>query len=242
MGGAHKTSVTTQGCLVLLPPPTSAQALLPGDPTSNNSLSPRVPHLTCPSFPSTGLLPSPCWPLHLIMVHLMQRHHIRMRLAEPQGSHFTLCVRLQPGDRGAGGQRGNAGSPRLPVSGAHLRLRILTANSWPLWRWRQRRHTEKLPWPSAGSRRSSSYCWKKGESWKPEGCIRGPTWEPHTKTLPRPSAADLHHGAPGHCCPAWPVSSTRHFQHIGHHCIVVIKQDGGGHEGVSLWAAGWACR
>lgn len=46
----------------------------------------------------------------------------------------------------------------------HLRLRILTANSRPPWRWRQRRHTEKLPWPNAGSRRSSSYCWKKGES------------------------------------------------------------------------------
>lgn len=54
----------------------------------------------------------------------------------------------------------------LPTAGSHLRLRILTANSWPLWRWRQRRHTEKLPCPSAGSRRSSSYCWKKGESWR----------------------------------------------------------------------------
>lgn len=142
-----------------------------------------------------------------------------------------------------------------PPQPAHLRLRILTANSWPPWRWRQRRHTEKLPWPSAGSRRSSSYCWKKGESWGNRGCQRsygapggrapsrrGPGFH-RRHTLGAPGRARsrtpaqppyLHHGAAGHRRPARPVSGARCPQHIRHHSVVVVKQDGRRHEGVSL--------
>lgn len=151
-------------------------------------------HLHRPSGPSHGALRPPppsilpsssCAPAfrpsprrrHLVVMHFVQLHYVGVRLAQPQGGHFALRIRLQPGGGGGGSGQPPSG-PALPESpppgpahpgSAHLRLRILTANSWPLWRCRQRRHTEKLPWPSAGSRRSSSYCWKKGESWGRRG-------------------------------------------------------------------------
>ena len=209
------------------------------------------------------------------MMHFVQLHYVGVRLAQPQGGHFALRIRLQPGGGGGGSGQPPSG-PALPESpppgpappgSAHPRLRILTANSWPLWRCRQRRHTEKLPWPSAGSRRSSSYCWKKGESWGRRGARQRsypgasrPCHAPSQRgshsgrlvksgleslnpdapkpTYPHPGPTHLHHGAPGHRCPAGPVSSTSRLQYICHHRVVVVKQDGGRHEGVSLAGKG----
>lgn len=61
--------------------------------------------------------------------------------------------------------------------------------------------------------------------------------EPRTPP-PKSTSPDLHHGTPGHRCPARSVSSARHFQDISHHRIVVVKQDGGCHEGIPLRRAG----
>lgn len=67
-----------------------------------------------PSDSATGPPPSPP-PValvaqhsarHLVMMHLVQFHHVGVRLAQTQGSHFALRIRLQPGGRADGGQDG----------------------------------------------------------------------------------------------------------------------------------------
>lgn len=39
---------------------------------------------------------------HLVVMHIVQLHHVWVRLAKPQGGHFSLCVRLQPGGEAGG--------------------------------------------------------------------------------------------------------------------------------------------
>ena len=50
---------------------------------------------------------------HLVLMHFVQLHHVGVRLAQPQGGHFALRVRLQPGGR-AGGVRTADLRPRPP--------------------------------------------------------------------------------------------------------------------------------
>ena len=72
---------------------------------SHCALRPRLlsasPPPPCPpraASSAPALRPSP-GRRHLVVMHFVQLHHVGMRLAQPEGSHFALRVLLQPGGR-----------------------------------------------------------------------------------------------------------------------------------------------